>query len=281
MVNDNGNVEVTGVYTHDSKTGRLFGINDYIGWVMYSDDDGETWQKYNKESLNKYEDAPYLEELSYDCVNDKLYVAWGWSQLSVIEEHGNKVTNITNNIPKMLQFENAPTKEQIGSRYSERRIRTVSVDPNNPEIVYAGGSCYTYRGDSSIYRSCDGGKTWDVVSINSTNSIVSTKYGDYGGIEPGCINVKPDTGDLWSAGNCTGLSKLSPPYSLKNSDTILGDLDEDGKITVNDLAKLKLHLIDVELLDDKHLKIADLDEDGNVTINDLAKLKLLLISNDN
>lgn len=184
---------------------------------MYSDDDGATWQKYNKESLNKWATSPYLETLSYDTKNDKLYVAWGWTQLSVITDNGNTVINITENIPKMLQYEGAPTKDQIGSNYCERRIRCVAVDPNNPNIVYAGGSSYTYQGDSSLYRSCDGGKTWKVVSINGTNSIVSTKNEDYGGVEPTCINVKPDTGELWASGNCTGLSKLTPPYIIKQN----------------------------------------------------------------
>ena len=236
MLDENGETAVTGVYTHDSKTGRLFGINDFTGWVMYSDDDGLTWKKYNKESINKWQSSPYLEDLSYDSKNDKLYVAWGWTQLSVITDNGNKVTNITDNIPKMLQFEGAPTKEQIGSNYCERRIRTVAVDPNNPDIIYAGGGSYTYQGDSSLYRSSDGGKTWKVVSINGTNSIVSTKNGDYGGVEPISINVKPDTGELWASGNCTGLSKLTPPYFIKqnnspenneNKDNVNPDENED------------------------------------------------------
>lgn len=223
MVDENGETAVTGVYTHDSKTGKLFGINDFTGWVMYSDDDGATWQKYNKESLNKWQSSPYVETLSYDSKNDKLYVAWGWTQLSVITDNGETVKNITENIPKMLQFEGAPTQAQIGSNYCERRIRCVAVDHNNPDIIYAGGGSYTYQGDSSLYRSCDGGKTWKVVSINGTNSIVSTKNGDYGGVEPTCINVKPDTGELWASGNCTGLSKLTPPYTIKQNNSNQGN----------------------------------------------------------
>ena len=228
MVDKNGETAVTGVYTHDSKTGRLFGINDFTGWVMYSDDDGATWQKYNKESLNKWQSSPYVETLSYDSKNDKLYVAWGWTQLSVITDNGSTVTNITENIPKMLQFEGAPTQTQIGSNYCERRIRCVAVDPNNPDIIYAGGGSYTYQGDSSLYRSCDSGKTWKVVSINGTNSIVSTKNGDYGGVEPTCINVKPNTGELWASGNCTGLSKLTPPYTVKQNNSNQGNNGNNG-----------------------------------------------------
>lgn len=228
MVDKNGETAVTGVYTHDSKTGRLFGINDFTGCIMYSDDDGATWQKYNKESLNKWQSSPYVETLSYDSKNDKLYVAWGWTQLSVITDNGSTVTNITENIPKMLQFEGAPTQTQIGSNYCERRIRCVAVDPNNPDIIYAGGGSYTYQGDSSLYRSCDSGKTWKVVSINGTNSIVSTKNGDYGGVESTCINVKPDTGELWASGNCTGLSKLTPPYTVKQNNSNQGNNGNNG-----------------------------------------------------
>ena len=225
MIDENGEVAVTGIYTHDPITGRLFGINDYIGWIMYSDDDGITWQKYNKESLNKYATAPYIEELSYDWKNDRLYVAWSWAKLAVITDSGNKIEDLTDNIPKMLQFDEAPNKQLIGSNYCDTRIRTISVDPNNPNIIYAGGSSYTYRGDSGTYRSCDSGKTWRVVNVNNNNSIVTTEKGDYGGNESTCINVKPDTGELWASSNCGGLSKLTAPYIEQKDDT--GDNTED------------------------------------------------------
>ena len=128
----------------------------------------------------------------------------------------------------------APTQAQIGSNYCERRIRCVAVDPNNQDIIYAGGGSYTYQGDSSLYRSCDGRKTWKVVSINGTNSIVSTKNGDYGGVEPTCINVKPDTGELWASGNCTGLSKLTPPYAINQNNS---NQENNGNTGDNDNSK--------------------------------------------
>lgn len=58
---------------------------------------------------------------------------------------------------------------------------------------------------------------------------------------------------------------------------LLGDIDLDGEITVNDLAKLKLHLIEKEILTNKSLELADIDQDNEITINDLARLKLMLI----
>ncbi len=58
---------------------------------------------------------------------------------------------------------------------------------------------------------------------------------------------------------------------------LLGDIDLDGEITVNDLAKLKLHLIEKEILTNKPLELADIDQDNEITINDLAILKLMLM----
>ncbi len=58
---------------------------------------------------------------------------------------------------------------------------------------------------------------------------------------------------------------------------VIGDVDNDGEITINDLAKVKLHLIQKELLKGDSLKAADVDNDGEITINDIAQIKLILI----
>ena len=59
---------------------------------------------------------------------------------------------------------------------------------------------------------------------------------------------------------------------------VTGDIDRDGIITVNDLAKLKLHCIDLKKLTGIELKVADVDYTGNVDTNDIARIKLVLIN---
>ena len=44
-----------------------------------------------------------------------------------------------------------------------------------------------------------------------------------------------------------------------------------------DLAKIKLHLIDKEILTGINLIAADVNKDGEVNINDLAIMKLVII----
>lgn len=65
--------------------------------------------------------------------------------------------------------------------------------------------------------------------------------------------------------------------TLQYTLSVIGDIDGNGKISINDLAKLQLHLIDKEILEGAKLKSADVDNDGKVTINDLAQMKLILI----
>lgn len=62
---------------------------------------------------------------------------------------------------------------------------------------------------------------------------------------------------------------------------VTGDIDENGSITITDLAKIKLHLIKTELLSGANLKASDMNYDNNITVTDLAQMKLILIAEKN
>ncbi len=72
-------------------------------------------------------------------------------------------------------------------------------------------------------------------------------------------------------------TKIKVGSTLNYTLIVIGDIDKDAEITINDLAEGKLHLIDYQLLEGVNLKAADVDGDGEVTINDIAQLKLVLI----
>ena len=80
----------------------------------------------------------------------------------------------------------------------------------------------------------------------------------------------------WSISIITTGSKVqvgNKEYTL----IVIGDTDQNGKITVTDLAQLKLHYIKKEILTDIRLKAADVNGDGKVSITDLAQIKLVLV----
>lgn len=73
----------------------------------------------------------------------------------------------------------------------------------------------------------------------------------------------------------TGM-KLQLKKKTKNI-RVLGDINGDGEMNIVELAKLKLHLIDIETLTGIELLVADVDKDVEVNIADLAVMKLVLI----
>lgn len=58
---------------------------------------------------------------------------------------------------------------------------------------------------------------------------------------------------------------------------VIGDTDKDSMITVNDLADIKLHIIEAEILKGIEYEAADMDGDGTVEIDDLAQMKLVYL----
>ena len=72
-------------------------------------------------------------------------------------------------------------------------------------------------------------------------------------------------------------TKLKVGSTLQFTLVVTGDTDGDSEISINDMAKVKLHLIETKLLTGIELKAADIDNDGEISINDLAQIKLILI----
>ena len=58
---------------------------------------------------------------------------------------------------------------------------------------------------------------------------------------------------------------------------VTGDVDGDGKITLLDLSKIQLHLVDYIQLDGEKYKSADIDVDNRVSLLDLSKIQLVLV----
>jgi len=84
-------------------------------------------------------------------------------------------------------------------------------------------------------------------------------------------NVLSDTDNIG-----TGM-KLKVGKTLEFVLVVTGDIDGNGEIGINDLAKLKLHCIEKEMLVDEAFKAADMDADDKISVNDLATLKLVLL----
>ena len=58
---------------------------------------------------------------------------------------------------------------------------------------------------------------------------------------------------------------------------VTGDINQDGRVSVTDLAKIKLHIIDKNILQDCNYLAGDINGDGRITVTDLAKIKQIII----
>lgn len=72
-------------------------------------------------------------------------------------------------------------------------------------------------------------------------------------------------------------TRLQVGKTLHYTLIVIGDIDENGKIGATDLAKLKLHCIEQEVLTGVNWRAADVNGDGKITVTDLAQIKLVLI----
>jgi len=196
------------VYTHNPKGQKeLYGMDETAQYVVVSYDNGVTWKKVNNEVLQPNPNfAPLkIDDVAYDWKNNSVYVAAGWGYLYRISvQDGTQEYVINKYLPKY----NVAPLNQKGSNV----ITKVAVDPNDPNIIYCGGAGNGYMNNSALYRSVDGGKSFQVITANTTNSIVKTGY--QMGYETNSIEVNPITGEVLFAGGCFGISKLSPPYPI-------------------------------------------------------------------
>ena len=198
------------VYTHNPKGKKeLYGMDETGKYIVTSYDDGKTWEKVNNAEFipnPKYASA-HIMDVAYDWKNEVVYAACEGGYLYKTSTKDGSVECVLNRY--VDEYKRAPVNLKGG--YS---ISKVAVDPIDPNIIYCGGAGNTFLNDCALYRSVDGGKSFQVITSNTTNSIV--KQGRQGGFETNSLEVNPKTGELLFAGGCFGIAKLSPPYKLNN-----------------------------------------------------------------
>lgn len=170
--------------------------------ILRSDDRGETWRVYvtaswvftGMDSKPTFVCDPSDPDVIYtlDSTGDLArYDGTTWTSLNVLDLAG-------------------------GSAY-HNFVRTVAIDPRHPEILYAGMHA---AGLEALYRSTDGGATWQSISYNLPQAGASS------------ITVSPYTGDVMY-GSCFGTWLFPAPYrdegSLFYGTALDGDYNGDWK----------------------------------------------------
>jgi photosystem II stability/assembly factor-like uncharacterized protein len=176
-----------GVFTHNRSNNYLYG--GYNNTVVRSTNKGASWS-----TLITLPDT--VRDVASDHINSVLYIATS-NRLYKYNMTSNSTTEITNKL----------AVDQKGNRF----IKSVAVDPIDPDIIYTAGSADWYMTDASVQRSEDGGETWEVLTLS--DRFANYWVGKDGGREAASVRVHPVTRVAYFATGCFGLWKIGPPGS--------------------------------------------------------------------
>jgi photosystem II stability/assembly factor-like uncharacterized protein len=159
---------------------EVYGANGRT--AVRSNDRGVSWTTIRTLASN-------IIDMSIDHRTGRLFVVTEGDRLFRLT--GATIAELTSRIPV--------------DQYNARSVRSVSVDPQDPDLVYIAGAKDIYKTDATIKRSTDGGETFQIYNPNNrTNNGAET--GD-GVNESFAIRVNPATRELWAAGGCYGIWK--------------------------------------------------------------------------
>ena len=108
------------------------------------------------------------------------------------------------------------------------------------------------------------------VTLNVMNLAVGYKSG--GVVTEGYL---VDNGTVKNLKNTTGFTSLtySTESRVTEDDLLLGDVNSDGKVNVNDVTALQRYLAEYTTLTSAQLRAADVDRNGKVNVNDLTNIQ--------
>ena len=189
------------VAAYNPNGNELFAIGANYSAVYVSKDTGVTWEKlFDRPIIYDNEAYSGINNLAYDGINNILY----FTQADTVAKYENgKITRLN--------------CEQMKDKWRT----TLAVDPIHPNVIYTGGvpngveGFTTYDLIHSIYRSLDGGETWQVISSADTDQSIVPDGPLVGNYFTWAMFVHPKTGYVYAGLPNYGLYKFAPPYEIE------------------------------------------------------------------
>lgn len=126
------------------------------GGIFRSDDNGANWTPINSDMTNWLGLSSFINCLVIDPVNTQIIYA------------GTQVG--------LFKSTNAGTSwNRLSQGFTELNILSLAIDPADPRIIYAGTGQDVFLffpyGSSGVFKSTDGGETWNKASVDQHESI--------------------------------------------------------------------------------------------------------------
>lgn len=246
------------------------GINAYKATLEYDEDIFEEVLEKDFESKNNWEMLKYNKDtkelVAIKKAGSTVPEEVAEVKLKAKEEIEPKTTEIkvkdivTSDGKKDIEVEEAKVAVNVIKEQEEK-----PEEPEKPEKI----TSQKYRIEKDYIERIAPKTTVAKFKQNVTLENVTTN--------PQMVFTDENGNELQENSFITTGTKLKVGSSLQFTLIVIGDIDRNSEITINCLARIKLHLIGSELLTGIELKAADMDDDKEITINDLAQMKLFLI----
>lgn len=180
--------EIVGMCQTQADT--IYAMNPIREYLLRSDDRGTNWYEYAHPGW-RFRRLDSLPTFAVDPVDpDKVYTLDSSYDLAIFDG-----TNWTSTGVLALS----------GRSDHGNFVRRIAVDPNHPEVIYAGmNGC----GIPCVFRSMDGGGTWEDITFNCPQTGVDA------------MQINPHTGELFR-GTLMGTWVFPPPPGLSFPSTNL------------------------------------------------------------
>jgi photosystem II stability/assembly factor-like uncharacterized protein len=161
--------------------GTLFGVRrgTETQGVVVSGDAGRTWNQLAEHRGD-------IRDLAYDAKRQRLYAVLN-DEAAYLDAGQWRIL--------------ATPRNQFGGA----SIRTIAVDPINPDWVYIGSAGHLYASSVSVCLSTDTGTSWRVLTRRTPLGAPGAEKD--GGREAECIRVHPRTREAWVSTSCYGIWK--------------------------------------------------------------------------
>lgn len=192
---------------------ELYGMTKDQKTCVVSKDNGATWETVFT-LPEKMEDMP-----DYEDVNIRLEPNW-FKMNDIAVDFENNIIYFTIRSRAVYKYQDGKfinLKESIRKRCPYNSFIWVEVDKNHPEVIYLATDDNYVETGRFLLRSCDSGRSWQLISSYVTDEDTIVKDGPMVGYRINNLEVNWKNGYVYVGSGDCGVYKFPPPYEIEQN----------------------------------------------------------------
>ncbi|MBQ4131110.1 MAG: hypothetical protein IJD71_02090 [Clostridia bacterium] len=221
----------------------------------------EIWHQYAQNVADSVNSAKFLKKIYSNMKDSKLYF-----RIPIFNDLPSDVSELPKMSDKLNNYYFSDIKAEGLTPSFNRYTFEYSLSTNGDAVV-------SYKLPSGATLSSK--KSFSLKKGQNVIKLVVKSQSGY--LNTYTLNVDAEKAATLSLSANGTKQETSSTNNQSATKVMHGDCTGDGKITILDLADVRLHLLDIIILKGDNLKAADTNGDNKVTIIDLANIRLHLL----